>query len=275
MNTDRFKKLIWSYYNRHGRHTLPWRFHGATPARGGQAYKILVSEVMLQQTQVDRVIPKYKHFIKTFPNFSSLAKTPLKEVLRGWQGLGYNRRALRLKRTAEIVVTEYGGRLPHDEQKLLQLPGIGPYTAGAIRAFAFNKPAVFIETNIRAVFLHHFFPAKKKVRDKEVVRHIVQTLPVGKSHREWYYALMDYGAHIKTQTANPNRRSTHYAKQPRFKGSNRELRGKILKILLVKSHSAPALVTALGVSQKKLARALKQLQQEKLLRKHSAVFSIA
>lgn len=267
VNTSRFKKLIWLHYKRHGRHTLPWR-------RTTNPYRILVSEVMLQQTQVDRVIPKYKSFIKKFPDFTALARAPLKNVLKEWQGLGYNRRALNLKRTAEIVVREYGAHLPHDEQKLLHLPGVGPYTAGAIRAFAFNKPAVFIETNIRTTFIHHFFPHRKNVHDKEIIRYIVRMLDRD-NPREWCAALMDYGAHIKTQMANPNRRSAHYTKQSRFKGSNRELRGKILNTLLVKSRSAPELATALGVSQKKLARMLKRLAQDRLIQTKGRRFRVA
>ena len=192
---------------------------------------------MLQQTQVERVVPFFTRFVKAFPTPVSLARAPLREVLAVWQGLGYNRRALLLKRAAEIILREHGGEVPCSTEKLDALPGLGPYTAGAILAFAFDQPAVFIETNIRTVFLHFFFKDKKKVNDKEILELVRQTLPssniptnVGGSPREWYSALMDYGAHLKETVGNLNaEKSANYAKQPPFKGSRRELRGEILR----------------------------------------------
>jgi len=241
-----FRKTIWSYYRAHPR-PMPWR--RARDRR--DPYRILVSEIMLQQTQVGRVVAFYENFIKKFPDFAALARAKTADVLQAWQGLGYNRRALALQKLAkEIVETkDYKGRLPRDRATLESLPGIGSYTAGAIRAFAFNEPEIFIETNIRRVFIHFFFPTSnaggkksdKKVTDAELHRYIGRTLE-RKKPREWYYALMDYGVMLGEiarrgtrdgkSIRNPNRRSAHYARQSKFAGSDREIRGKILRTLL-------------------------------------------
>ncbi len=190
---------------------------------------------MLQQTQVERVMPKYRTFLKEFPNFAALDNASLTQVLRAWQGLGYNRRALMLKKLATRVVAEYKEKLPADPQLLDELPGIGKGTAGAISAFAFEIPTPFIETNIRRAYLHHFFPKKDNVPDADILDLISQTLDA-KNPREWYYGLMDYGAMLgRREKENPNRRSRHYAKQPRFEGSDRQLRGHILRMALNRS----------------------------------------
>ena len=222
----RFKRAIWSHYRRYGRHDLPWR-------RTRDPYRILVSEVMLQQTQVARVLAFYPRFVARFPGLGPLARARTADVLRAWQGMGYNRRALALRRLAQAVLAERGGRLPCSRAALEALPGVGPATAGAIRAFAWNEPEVFIETNIRRVFIHFFFHERSGVTDAELARYIECTLD-RKDPRAWYWALMDYGAWLggKARGADPNRLSAHYARQPRFEGSDRELRGKILKELL-------------------------------------------
>ncbi|MEX0935019.1 MAG: A/G-specific adenine glycosylase [Candidatus Paceibacterota bacterium] len=223
MQIDEFHNLIWDFY-RSNKRSLPWR-------ETKDSYKILVSEVMLQQTQVDRVIPKYLSWIETFSDTTKLASASLKEVLNEWKGLGYNRRGLYLKQAAEKIVSEYDGAFPQDERSLRSLPGVGPYTAGAIQAFAWNKPVIFIETNIRTVFIHHFFSKKEKVHDKDILEYIEKTLPK-KRAREWYWALMDYGAHLKQTLPNPSRRSKHHVIQEGFKGSNREVRSRILSFVL-------------------------------------------
>lgn len=235
ISDSRFKKIIWTRYKEYPR-AMPWR-------RTRNPYRILVSEIMLQQTQVSRVMGFYKTFITQFPDITALARAKTSDVLRVWQGLGYNRRAIALQKLAREVVEKYNGRLPRAAETLLTLPGIGPYTASAVRAFAFDEPDVFIETNIRRVFIHFFFPPNKKgamkVTDAEIRRYIVRTLDE-KNPREWYYALMDYGAFLgevarrNTQAENPNRRSAHYIRQSKFAGSNREMRGKILRELLVR-----------------------------------------
>jgi A/G-specific adenine glycosylase len=217
-----FRDLVWEHYLRHGR-VFPWR-------ETSDPYRILVSEVMLQQTSTSRVLGKYEEFLEVFPDFEALAAAPVRTLLQVWQGLGYNRRALALQRTAAAVLSEFEGKLPSDPAVLKKLPGIGPYTASAIAALAFNKPAVFIETNIRAVFLHFFLHERRAVDDRELLPLVAQTLDES-SPREWYYALFDYGAKLKKRL-NPGVRSAHYHRQAPFRGSNRELRGCILRVLL-------------------------------------------
>lgn len=200
-------------------------------------YYVLVSEIMLQQTQTHRVAPKFETFIELFPDLPSLAAAPLGSVLAAWQGLGYNRRARFLHAAAQEMVASYGGRVPDDPAVLVQLPGIGRATAASIAAFAYNKPTVFIETNVRAVFLHFFFPGKEKVDDKELLP-LVQASLEGQDPRQWYYALMDYGVMLKKTTPNPSRQSKHHVKQSTFKGSTREVRGSIVRMLTRLSHTA-------------------------------------
>lgn len=229
----KFQNAIWDFYHSHKR-DFPWR-KKQTP------YYVLVSEIMLQQTQADRVVPKFKEFIKKFPSTKALALASNKAVLQMWQGLGYNRRALFLKRAAEVIHSEYKGKVPQTPEELEKLPGIGPYTARAICAFAFDTPHSFIETNIRTVYIHHFFnKSRKKVTDATLLEYIEKTLPKKKT-REWYAALMDYGSYLKKAYPNPSRKSAHHTKQSSFKGSERELRGKILRSLLAKSNDAEAL----------------------------------
>ena len=184
---------------------------------------------MLQQTQVERVIPKYEAFLKAFPDVFSLAKASTSSVLALWVGLGYNRRALYLKRTAEAIVELYRGIFPKTEKELQALPGIGAYTAAAICAFAYNQSVVCIETNIRRVYIHEFFPGRDEVSDKELFPHIEASV-YHENPRQWYWALMDYGSHLKKSGVNPNRRSAHYAKQSTFIGSVREVRGAVIRL---------------------------------------------
>lgn len=218
-----FQKTILDHYKKYGR-DLPWR-------STNDPYAILVSEVMLQQTQAERVIPKYMAWLKKFPTFKKLAAAPLPEVLKAWQGLGYNRRAINLQRLAEIVVVKYGGKLPQDPALINELPGIGPATAGAIVTYAFNRAAPFIETNVRAVFLHFFFRDREDVSDDELLPLVTKAVDTH-NPRRWYNALMDYGVKLKKEFKNPARRSKHHVRQSTFEGSNRQLRGRIIKLLL-------------------------------------------
>lgn len=259
-----FKIAVWRYYRSHKR-AMPWR-------NTRDPYRILISEIMLQQTQVSRVLQKYPPFIKRFPNMKALASASPRAVLSVWQGLGYNRRALLLKQCAEIVVREYGGALPKSPAKLAKLPGIGKATAGAIAAFAFNVATPFIETNIRRVFIHFFFPRAKKVRDKEILKLVEKTL-VRKNPREWYYALMDYGAMLAKTLPNPNKKSASYARQPRFRGSDRELRGKILKILIQRSpQTLKALRGATGEPASRVQKICAALMAEGFMQKKKEFF---
>lgn len=219
----KFKKTVKIHYRTKGRHHLPWR-------ETTDPFKVLVSEVMLQQTQVDRVLPKYETFIEKWPTVEQLATASLSEVLKMWQGLGYNRRAKMLSECAQSVVARHNGEFPTTRSDLEALPGIGPYTAGAVMAFAYNKPIVMIETNIRTVFLHHFFREQTDVCDRELIRYIELTLDI-KKPREWYWALMDYGSYLKKTHGNQNYRSRTYVKQSKFEGSDRQIRGAILRFL--------------------------------------------
>ena len=197
---------------------------------------------MLQQTQVDRVIPKYKAFLKQFPTAKALANAPLSEVLALWSGLGYNRRALYLKRTAEAIVSDFEGKFPKDIQILESLPGIGPYTARAVSTFAFGALNIFIETNIRRVLIHEFFPSSEKVADDHLIPYLA-AWPLSKDVREWYWALMDYGSYLKVAVPNPNRRSKHYTKQSKFDGSLRQIRGALLRRCTASAISKKELLT--------------------------------
>jgi A/G-specific adenine glycosylase len=186
---------------------------------------------MLQQTQVSRVETKYKDFLQAFPTFKSLADAPIRNILSVWSGMGYNRRALYLKKIAEIIITKYKGSLPRDPTLLDELPGIGHATTHSIAVFAFNYPGIFIETNIRRVFIHFFFADKEKIDDREILPLVEKTLDK-QNPREWYYALMDYGAMLASTHENANKKSKHYAVQSTFEGSGRQMRGAILKTLL-------------------------------------------
>lgn len=199
---------------------MPWR-------QDTRPYYVLVSELMLQQTQVDRVIPKFESFIKRFPSEKELAGAPLAEVLKQWQGLGYNRRAKFLHEAAKQIVKL--GAFPADVSGLVALPGVGKNTAGAILAYAYNKPSIFIETNVRAVYIHHFFADSDDVDDKDISLLVEETLD-HEHPREFYWAVMDYGVYLKKQGVRPSR-SKHYVKQSPLKGSVREVRGQIIAIL--------------------------------------------
>ena len=254
MTIARFRKIVWDHYRKNGR-DLPWR-------KTVDPYRILVSEVMLQQTQVSRVLKFYAPFIRAFPNVRVLARAPLKEVLRLWQGLGYNRRALYLKRIAAAVVERHHGRLPRAIEDLERLPGIGRATASAILAFAWNKPVAFLETNIRSVLLHCFFHEKKKVADEKLLPFLRRALDC-RSSREWYWALMDYGSHLKTCHQNPGRASAAYRRQVPFRGSLRELRGKIVRVLLKGgAPSLGALAAAAGAPAARVREAIAALRRE-------------
>lgn len=218
---------------------------------------------MLQQTQVERVRTKYPEFIARFPNFRALAAASVSQVLAAWQGMGYNRRALALKRLAEIVMRDHGGALPKDPHILDLLPGIGWATACAIMAFAYQRPFSFIETNIRRVFIHFFFPRARKVSDAEILTLVASTLDTRKP-REWYYALMDYGSYLARIVPNPNRRASQYRRQSPFEGSARQLRGKILTYLTNASGTVriDMLIQSLDSSRSRIKKVLDDLAKE-------------
>ena len=227
---------------------LPWR-------RTYDPYAIWISEVMLQQTQVSRVDGRWQRWLERFPTVDALAAAAPSDVLEEWQGLGYNRRALSVHRAAQTI-SEAGGVFPQDPKELVKLPGIGPATAAGIRAFAFNLHGVYLETNVRTVFLHELYPQAEGVPDSELVPLVELTCPASVTDaanvadadntanvvdadataeltpRSWYYALLDYGAYLKKTIPNPSRRSKSHVKQTRFEGSHRQKRAELLRVLL-------------------------------------------
>lgn len=214
---------------------LPWR-------RTYDPYAIWISEVMLQQTQVSRVDGRWQRWLERFPTVDALAAAAPSDVLEEWQGLGYNRRALSVHRAAQAI-SEAGGVFPQDPKELVKLPGIGPATAAGIRAFAFNLHGVYLETNVRTVFLHELYPQAEGVPDSELVPLVELTCPASiagaadaaateLTPRSWYYALLDYGAYLKKTIPNPSRRSKSHVKQSRFEGSHRQKRAELLRVLL-------------------------------------------
>jgi len=222
---------VWSEGGKHHR-DLAWRYID-------DAYAVLVSEIMLQQTQVSRVEKYWPRFLKTFPTLDALASADTSLVLEHWQGLGYNRRALALKRTAEECALRFEGELPRTYDELLKLPGIGPATAGGVMAFAYQKLALYLETNVRTVFLHELFPHEEGVSDKTLEPLVLETCSK-EDPRGWYYALLDYGAYLKSIMPNPSRRSKHHSKQSAFEGSKRQKRAELVRIVL----GAPGISTA-------------------------------
>lgn len=264
MTFSRFQKLVWQHYKKHGRHTLPWR-------KTRNLYHILVSEVMLQQTQVERVIAFYARFIQQFSSAKKLAHAPLSQVLKVWQGLGYNRRAKMLREAAKKLASSNLKTIT----ELEALPGVGPYTARAIAAFAWNRDVVFVETNIRTALIHHFFPRRESVADTELVEVLQRLLPKGKA-REWYSALMDYGASLKRSGISRNARSLHYAKQSKFSGSVREARGAIVRRLASHPASHRLLTNLLGSTRRtQLEEALLALLKEGFIKKKKGVYTLA
>jgi len=263
-----FRNIVWQHAKEHGRHTLPWRKRTASP------YAILVSEIMLQQTQVNRVVPHYRNFLKRFPTVRSLANASLNDVLKAWQGLGYNRRGKMLHEAVRQIVKIHSGKVPRDAASLEKLPGIGPYTAYAIVAFAYNEDTVFIETNLRTAVIHHFFPKREKVSDEEILAILAKAFPKGKA-REWYAALMDYGSHLKRSGVRINNRSKEYVKQKTFRGSNREARGAVLKALMNGPQSAQKLYGLLGTERKEQIKlALATLVRDGMLQKEGRAYSV-
>lgn len=275
-----FQHVVWEFYDAHGRRELPWRLTD-------DPYRIMVSELMLQQTQVNRVIEKYRSFLERFPDVESLAAAPLGDVLIEWQGLGYNRRAKFLWLAAQKVVAD-GGKFPDTLEGLVALPGVGVNTAGAILAYAYNREVVFIETNIRTVFIHHFFNDRTDVSDAEIRELVEATLPkTSKSgrgvtdkkalpsplFRDWYWALMDYGTHVKQLHGNKSRHSKSYNKQSKFEGSWRQIRGAVIRRLSSGAESYVALQESIG--DERLDGVLAELVAEGMIAEADSVYRLA
>lgn len=258
---------------------LPWR-------RTCDPYAIWISEVMLQQTQVRRVLGRWERWLERFPDAEALAEAPVADVLQEWQGMGYNRRALSLHEAAARI-SELG-YFPQDAEELVALPGIGPTTAAGIRAFAFDLPGIYLDTNVRTVFLHELFPEDEAVPDRAIAPLVDESCPKTAENpeddpRTWYYALLDFGAYLKRVTPNPSRRSASHTKQSKFEGSHRQKRAELLRLVLAAGEegiSASEAAKALSASEEAQGRAavdaraaesiLEELEKEGFCRKFLA-----
>lgn len=276
-NLPKLVKTVWGYYDQHGRHDMPWRQLQADGSL--DPYHVLVSEIMLQQTQVQRVTPKYLEFLQSFPTVQALAQAPLSEVLAHWSGLGYNRRAKFLWQAANMVVDEYGSVFPHEHAQLVRLPGVGPNTAGALMVYAYDAPVTFIETNVRSVFIQHCFTKADAVTDKQLLPFIEVASQLAirddcQTHtsRTWYWALMDYGSYLKRTFGNAASQSKSYAKQSRFEGSKRQVRGKVLRLLA--SREQPLDFLQKTICDDRLSQVLKDLQAEELITNQQGVYRL-
>jgi len=261
MDHDEFRRLVRQRGEELYR-DMPWR-------QDTRAYYVLVSELMLQQTQVDRVVPKFEAFVAAFPDERMLAQASLADVLRLWQGLGYNRRAKFLHEAAKKIVEL--GSFPCDEAGLVSLPGVGKNTAGAIMAYAFDRPAIFVETNVRAVYIHHFFADSDQVDDKDI-RELLEATIGRENPRAFYWALMDYGSWLKKQGVRPGR-SRHYKKQSPLRGSVREIRGQIIATLGKQDLSESQLREKLNADER-FPVALAGLQNDGLIARTEGLFHL-
>ena len=253
-----FRRIIRSFYREHGR-AFPWR-------NIKNPYRILVSEVMLQQTQTSRVLERYPMFLRQFPTVKALARAPLQEVLSLWEGMGYYRRARNLHASAQAICADWNGRIPRTAEGLRTLPGIGEYTAAAVSAFAFNISVPMIETNIRSVYLHTFFQDKLDVQDSEIMNLIQETMDCA-NPRDWFYALMDVGVVIKRLYPSINKSSRHYSRQSPYVGSSRELAAKILRSVVGESSgtSIESLSRILQVESHRIQEQVARLVKDRLL----------
>jgi A/G-specific adenine glycosylase len=268
-STDNFKQTVWDYYYAHQRN-LPWRNCDYT--RSQLAYRVLVSEIMLQQTQVTRVIEKFELWMQLFPVLDDVANASLADILTAWSGLGYNRRARFLHEACKQVVQNFGGSIPLSVEELVTLPGIGANTAGAIVAYAYNLPTIFIETNIRTVYIHYFFPDSESVSDNSLRPILAQTVDV-ENPREWYWALMDYGTYLKKEVGNVSRQSKHHVAQSKFIGSKRQVRGEIIRQLIDGPKDIDQLILAVN-NDERLHDILEAMLAEGLINKTGVIYKL-
>jgi len=269
-----FRRAVLDLYEREGR-DFAWR-------RTADPWAILVSEVMLQQTQTARVAPKFDAWMARFPDAASLAAASTADVYDAWRGLGYNSRGLRLRACATLCVEKYGGVPPADERLLLELPGVGRYTARAVLAFAYGISSAFLETNIRAALIFHFFPKQERVSDRALEAVAASLLAGGllagglldgTDPRTWYYALMDYGAWLKKREPNPARKAAAYARQSRFEGSVRQARGAILRIIATNGQASLEQVAAeAGIDYSRATEAARGLLRDGMIRQDGQTF---
>lgn len=257
----RFQKKIFSFYEKN-RRDLPWR-NTVDP------YKILLSELMLQQTQVKRVVFYYEKWLTQWPTIHALASASRLEVLQMWMGLGYNTRAVNLHTTARIIATKFDGNVLKAMKEYKQLPGIGRYTSQAVQIFSTNADLVTVDTNIRRIFISEFkLPTKSS--EKELWNLAEKCLPLGKS-RDWHNALMDYGAlHLTAQKTGIKPKT----QQTPFEGSDRQIRAKILRCLLQKSMPLSELEESFLLEQKRLRPILDKMVHEKIIMKRNTTYQL-
>jgi A/G-specific adenine glycosylase len=262
-----FRSSILDFYAHHGRQ-FAWR-------ETSDPYRILLSEVMLQQTQTSRVEPKYELFLSLWPDFSSLAKAPLDELLFHWKGLGYNRRALNLRKSAALT-EQWGWTIPPDEMAIASLPGVGKATTAALLAFSYQKRSLYLETNIRRVLLTCFFSEEEQVKDKELEKLLALLVADIEDVKSWYYALMDYGVLLKALLPNANTRSAHYTKQSVFENSNRQIRGQLIHLLAdTGAKDSQQIVSILSrFEQERILSCLADLQKEGFVQEKEGVYRI-
>ena len=263
-----FKKLILTFYAQHGR-PFAWR---AT----SDPYSILVSEVMLQQTQTARVVPKYEAFLRKWADFSSLAEASTEELLSVWKGLGYNRRALNLRSSARMT-QEWDWTIPNDRALIESLPGVGKATSAAILSFCFGERSVYLETNIRRVLLSCFYPEEQEVKDKNLELLLHELSLINGDMKIWYYALMDYGVLLKALFPNANRRSAHYTKQKKFENSNRQIRGQLIHLLTDTGSKELSVIYDLlsHFEDERILNSLEQLTKEGFVQEKEGVYGLS
>lgn len=243
-------------------------------------YAVLLSEIMLQQTQTARVERYFEDWMQRFPSIDALSAASTTDILSAWQGLGYNRRGLMLKKLADEVAETRAGALPETYEEMLKLPGVGPATAAGVMAFAHNMPSAYLETNVRTVVLHELMPEHDEVSDK-IVTEIVKRASVcagelGIDARAWNYALLDYGVWLKKNYPNPSRRSKHHTKQSKFEGSHRQKRAALLReILSQPGMNVSELEARLPWSLDEFEEALNDLLKEGFVEENDERFSVA
>lgn len=264
VSKNQIKKIqqeIFQFYKQHKR-DLPWR-------KTTDPYKILVSEFMLQQTQVSRVVDYYTQWMKKWPTIQKLANEEYKNVLRAWIGLGYNRRAMYLHNTAKIIMEKFSGDIVTAVKHYEDLPGIGQYTSKAIQIFSTNANIATVDTNIRRIFINEF-NLEESISEKDLFQLAERCLPLGKS-RDWHNALMDYGAIRLTSKKTGIKPKTQ---QSQFDGSDRQIRGKILRALLEEDQSMYQLQQKLQVNKKRLLNILTKMIKEKTISQTNEHFHV-
>lgn len=262
-----FKTLILIFYAQHGR-PFAWR-------DTSDPYQVLVSEVMLQQTQTGRVVPKYETFLSQWPDFASLAEASTEQLLSVWKGLGYNRRALNLRKSARMTQA-WDWTIPNDKALIESLPGVGKATSAAIRSFCFGQKSVYLETNIRRVLLSTFYPEEAEIKDKELELLLHELSLINYDMKSWYYALMDYGVLLKALFPNANRRSAHYTKQKKFENSNRQIRGQLIHLLTDTGSKELSVIYDLlsHFEDERILNSLEQLEQEGFVQEQEGVYGL-